>query len=207
MLKHIDWPLLRARLKDGILVLPHFFKNPVQGMRLLPDWDWPTMVLLQGAFAAACAVIGNMLERDILGVFTGLVLAPLSSIVVIAVGSGFFYYTFLFFFKREIPFRQIWLHQIFAAIPVQLTAVTAPIIPPVILIGVAASMYLLYVGFTENFHLERAKVKKLLIGLGAIYAIFQATQFVSYSNKHDRMRLKATPESLDILEKELRFED
>ena len=207
MIKSIDWPNLRARLKEAILVLPHFFKNPVQGMRLLPDWDWPTMLVLQGAFAAACAVIGNLLERDILGVFTGLVLAPLSILVVVAVGSGFFYYTFFFFFKRDIPFRQIWLHQVFAAIPLQMTAVAAPIIPPVILIGVAATMYLLYVGFTENFHLERAKVKKMLVGLGAIYALFWATQFVSYSNKHDRMRMKATPESLDILEKELKFED
>ncbi len=204
---NFDWPLLRARLKEGILVLPHFFKNPVQGMRLLPDWDWPTMLVLQGAFAAACAVIGNLLERDILGVFVSLVLAPLASLVVIAVGSGFFYYTFLFIFKREIPFRQIWLHQIFAAIPVLLTAVAATIIPPVILIGVAAAMYLLFIGFTENFHLERIKVKKLVIGLGAIYALFWATQFVSYSNKHDHLRLKATPESLDILEKELKFED
>jgi hypothetical protein len=176
-------------------------------MRMLPDWDWPTMLLLQAAFAAACAVVGNLLERDIVGMFTGLVVAPVASLVVIAVFSGFFYYTFMFFFRREIPFRQIYLHLIFAAIPIQLTAMAAAIIPPVILIGVAASMYLLFIGFTDNFQLERQKVKKMLIGLGAVYALFWAAQFVSYSNKHDRMRLKATPESLDILEKELKFED
>lgn len=206
-MRNIDWVHLRARLKEGILVLPHFFKNPVQGMRTLPDWDWPTMLVLQGAFAAACAVIGNLLERDIIGMFTGIILAPLASIVVLAVGTGFFYYTFMFFFRREIPFRQIYLHLIFAAIPSQLTAVAATVVPPIILIGVAASMYLLFVGFTDNFHLEREKVKKLVIALGVIYGIFWAAQFVSYSNKHDRMRLKATPESLDILEKELKFED
>lgn len=206
-MKPIDWNILRAKLKEGILVLPHFSKNPVQGMRTLPAWDWPTMLILQGALAAACAVIGNLLERDVFGMLTGLVLAPIASVVVVAVGSGFFYYTFMFFFRREIPFRQIYLHLIFASIPIQLVAMAAPIVPPIILIGVAAAMFLLFIGFTDNFHLDRVKVKKLLIGLGVVYAIFWATQFISYSNKHDRMRLKATPESLDILEKELKIED
>lgn len=206
-MKRIDWTALRAKLKEAILVLPHFFKNPVQGMRMLPDWDWPTMLVLQGAFAAACAVVGNLLERDIVGVFTGLVLAPIAALVVTAVAAGFFYYTFFFFFRREIPYRQLYLQLIFAAIPVQIAATAAPVIPPVILIGVAAMMYLLFVGFTENFQLEREKMKKLLIGLSVIYAALWLVQYVNYANRHDRMRLKATPESLDILEKELKIED
>ncbi|NJM10453.1 MAG: hypothetical protein HC883_06295, partial [Bdellovibrionaceae bacterium] len=85
---NINWTLIREKLKKAVLTLPHFFKNPVQGMRTLPDWDWPTMLLLQGAFAAACAVIANVLDRDIVGIVTGLVIAPISSIVVVAVITG-----------------------------------------------------------------------------------------------------------------------
>ncbi len=206
-MKQINWNLLRAKLKEGILVLPHFAKNPVQAMRTLPDWDWPTMLILQAALAAMCAVVGNLLERDLFGMVTGLILAPIASVVVLAVGSGFFYYTFLFFFKREIPFRQIYLHLIFASVPVKIVSMAVPIIPPVILIGVAAAMYLLFIGFTDNFHLERAKIKKLLIGLGVIYGLFWATQFISYAKKYERMRLKATPESIEILENELKLKD
>jgi len=206
-MKNIDWILIRAKLKEAVFVLPQFFKNPVQGMRNLPDWDWPTMLLLQGAFAAACALVANILERNILRAITGLVIAPLASLVLVAVATGFFYYTFLFFFKREIPYRQIYLHLIFAAIPVQIASVITPFIPPVVLIGIAAALLLLFVGFTENFHLERVKLRQLLVGIGVVYAIFWASQLVSYSTKHERLRLKATPESLDILEKELKFED
>lgn len=206
-MRKINWVQLRAKLKEAILALPHFFKNPVQGMRTLPDWDWSTMLLLQTSFSAACAVLGNLLERDLLGVFTGLVLAPIAAVVVTAVGTGFFYYTFLFFFKREVPFRQIYLHVLFAAIPLQITSVVTPLIPPMILIGVASSLFLLFIGFVENFSIERQKAQKLLIAIGVIYTLFWGFQLFNSTSKHERMRLKATPESLDILEKELKFDD
>lgn len=202
---HINWNVTRAKLKEAVLALPHFFKNPVQAMRTLPDWDWPTMLLLQGAFAAACAVIANLLERDILGMITGLIIAPISSIVVVAVGAGFFMYTFQFLFKRQVPYRQIYLHMIFAAIPIQITATASPIVPPLILVGIVAAAFLLFVGFVDVFHLERDKTKKLLGGMVLIYVLFWGIQLVSYSSKQERQRIKATPESLDILEKELKF--
>lgn len=206
-MRNINWDLLRAKLKEAIFVLPHFFKNPVQGMRNLPDWDWPTMLVLEAAFAAICGVISNLLERNILGMITGLIIAPLAHLIVMAIATGFFYYTFMFFFKREIPYRQIFLTLMFAAIPLQILNVAVHLIPPLVLVGLAASMFLLFVAFVDNFHLDRAKVSKMLVGILAIYAIFWAIQLVRVTSKHERLRMKATPESLDILEKELNFDD
>ncbi len=200
---HFNWPILRAKLKEAIFVLPQFFKNPVQGMRNLPSWDWPTVLVLQGAFAAVCSTLSNILERDIIGVFIGLLIAPLANYLLLAIGTGFFFYTFMFFFKREVPYRQIYLHMLFASIPAQIALIIANLIPPVFLIGAAAMLMLLYVSFVDVFYMDRAKAKRLLIGLMVIYAVFWATQLIRSSAKHERMRLKATPESLDILQKEL----
>jgi hypothetical protein len=202
---NINWPIIRAKLKEAILVLPHFFKNPVQGMRMLPEWDWPTLLILQAAFAAACSVVQNILERDIIGMFTGLIIAPLAHILMIAIGSGFFFYTFMFFFKREIPFRQIYIHLVFASIPVQIVMIVAGLVPPIVLLGAAGTFLLMYIAFVDVFQMERQKTKKMLIGLMALYTIFWATQLVTYTSKHKTLRQKATPESLDILEKELGF--
>ncbi len=90
------------------------------------------------------------------------VACSIAGLVVTGVGALFFYYTFFFFFSREIPIRQLYLNLIFAAIPVQIAAMAAPIVPPVILIGMAATLYLLFIGFTENFHVERPKLKNSL---------------------------------------------
>ena len=176
-------------------------------MRMLPDWDWPTMLILQGAFAATCAVLANLIERNILGVFTGLIIAPIANILLVAIGSGVFFYVFMFFFKKEISFKQIYLHLLFAAIPVQVVVIVASLVPPIFLVGAAATFALLFVAFVDVFHLDRQKSKKLLIGLMVVYTIFWAISLVRMSSKHERMRIKATPESLDILEKELGVDD
>jgi hypothetical protein len=204
---NINWPSIRAKLREAILILPHFFKNPVQGMRTLPDWDWPTILILQGAFSAACALLANLVERDIFGMITGLVIAPVANYLMVSIGAGLFFYTFMFFFQREVPYRQIYVHLIFAAIPVQVVMIVAGYMPPILLLGAAAMMMLLYVGFTENFHLDRPKLKKLLLGLICLYALFWAVQIVRITSKQKGMRLKATPETLDILEKEFNSDE
>ncbi len=205
-MKNINWTLIRAKLKEALLVLPHFFKNPVQGMRTLPDWDWPTMLILQGAFAASCAIVGNIIDRNIVALITGIVIAPLANIVATGIGAGFFYYTFKFFFQREIPFRQLYQTLIFASIPVLIVGIVSQLIPPIVLLGCAAFMLLLFVGFVDNFNLERKKVRNLLIGLAVLYALSLAFQILRTTSRHEHMRMKATPESLDILEKELNFD-
>lgn len=205
-MKNINWTLIRAKVKEAVLVLPHFFKNPVQGMRTLPDWDWPEMLILEGAFAAACAFIGNLIARNIIGMITGIVIAPLAALIALGIGAGFFYYTFKFFFQRDIPYRQIYQTLVFASIPLIIVGIISPLMPPIVLLGCAAMMMLLYVGFTDNFHLERPRIKKLLIGLALLYAVSWAVALLRTTSRHERMRLKATPESLDILEKELNFD-
>lgn len=165
------------------------------------------MLVLEGAFAAICGVIANLIERNILGMITGIVIAPIAHLLVLAIATGFFFYTFMFFFKREVPFRQIFLTLMFAAIPLQVVNVAVHLIPPLVLVGLAATLFLLFVGFVDNFHLDRAKVSKMLVGIMAIYAIFWAIQLVRLTSKHERLRIKATPESLDILEKELNLDD
>jgi hypothetical protein len=206
-LRNINWTLIRAKVKEAVLVLPHFFKNPVQGMRMLPDWEWPEMLILEAAFAAACAFIGNLIARNLLGMITGIVIAPLATLIALGIGAGFFYYTFKFFFQRDIPYRQIFQTLVFASIPLMLVGIISPLIPPIVLLGCVAMMLLLYIGFTDNFHLERPRIKKLLIGLTLLYAVSWAVALVRTTSRHERMRLKATPESLDILEKELNIDN
>lgn len=176
-------------------------------MRTVPEWDWPTLLILQGAFAAACAIIANLVSRDIIGMFIGLVMGPVFSYLMVAVGAGFFFYTFQFFFKREIPYRQVYTHLVFATIPLLIVIMVAPILPPIMLIGTAGTLMLLYVAFVDVFQMERVKTKKLLIGLMVIYTVFWTSQLVQTTTKHKTLRQKATPESLDILQKELGFGD
>ena len=202
-MRNINWPSIKAKLREAILVLPHFFRNPVEGMRTLPDWEWPETLILQAIFAAGIAFLSNLLDRDILGAITGLIIAPISFIALTGVGSGFFFYLFKFYFHRDVEFRKLYIHVLFAAIPIMLVSIVAFMLPPVLLIGACATALLLYVGFVSNFQLPQRKLRNVLIGLFAAYAIFWGLTLIGNNSRHKSMRMKATPESLDILEKEL----
>jgi hypothetical protein len=204
-MKNVNWALHRARLKEAILVLPHFFRNPVQGMRQLPDWDWATILILQGVFAASGAIISHLLERELRRMFIGLLIAPIANYILLAILAGVFFYALMFLFEREVPFRQIYTHVLFAAIPSMIVSVVADLLPPLMILGAAASLMLLYVSFVENFHVDRLKAKKIFWGLMAIYALFWVIQVAQTTSRHEKLRIRATPESLDILENELKL--
>src|SRR5258708_24996362 len=120
-------------------------------MRNLPHWEWPTILILQGAFAAACSIIANMIERDYFGLVTGIIVAPLPSVIMAGIATGFFHYYFLFFAKRELSFRAIYLNILFASIPLWLVSMVVYLVPPIILVGLLASLILAYVGFVDTF--------------------------------------------------------
>lgn len=197
------WVEIKAKLREDTLSLPHFLRNPVQGMRQLPNWDWPTLLILPPAFALACGMLKNMVDRDIIGFFTDILISPVASVVVIGIVAGWFYYGFKFFFDREVDFRVIYTHVVFAAIPAQVTNIGTKFLPPINFLGVGAAIYLLHIGFVHNFTLNPAKLRKMFIGLFMVFVLWWAVQFLKLTYRQDSLKVKATPESLDILEKEL----
>ncbi len=203
----INWDQLRTKLREDIVILPHFFRNPIQTMRALPDWEWPTIVVLQAAFAAAISTLANLVARDFVAVITGLILAPITNYILLAVAAGFFYYIFDLFFRISVSYRQIYIILLFATIPLLILSVAAIVVPPLMLLGSATALLLLFVGFVDRLRAPVKPLRNILLGLMAIHVLYWGFQQVQTSTKHKTLRQKATPESLDILEKELNTED
>ncbi len=205
-MKDINWESIKVKVREAIFVLPHFFRNPIEVMRNLPDWEWPEILILQALFAAATSVIANIIARDIFGVIFGIVIAPITLLLISVIASGFFFYVFKFAFDRNLDFRKIYVHILFASIPTMIVSTVAAIIPPIMLVGALASALLLFTGFVSNFQIPQKKLRNLLLGMLAIYALYWCFLLFNGTAKHKSLRQKATPESLDILERELKSE-
>ncbi len=199
----INWKLIRQEIFDSLKVLLDFAKNPIQGMKTLPDWKWPKLLFLMGGFAAICGVLRGVVNRSFLEMISGVLVYPVSALLMIAIFSGLFFYIFMFFYKRQLSYQRVYTHVTFAVLPSVLLSTVSYLVPPITLLGSAITGLLLIVGFVDNFRLPKKAVTKMVSGLFLVYVIIWIFSTISFQQKKEEFRMKALPESLDILEKEL----
>jgi len=198
------WQEWKTRFFEAGRILLQFVKNPIEGMRHLPNWDWPFMLVCQAIAAAVAGVAAGIVSGSIARLFTGLIFVPISNALVTAVLSGFFYYTFSFVFQQPTSFQRIYLNLVFAQLPSLVLFAISPILPPLALLGPAATGLLLLVGLVDNLGLDRRKITRLLLGMYAVFVIFWIFNTISQRRSVEAFRDRATPESLDILEREMK---
>ena len=197
---------IKDKAKQCALSLIAFLKNPIQGMRSLPEWPWQELLLVLLAISAICGAAQGIVSGKVLSIIAGILFYPIGITILVGLFSGFFYYVFLFFFKRELDFKRLFTTVVFASIPSLLVSIATPILPPIQLLGVVSTLFLLAVGFTENFQLPKRQVTKFLAGILLIYLIFWIFSSINFKKTKDSFRDQATPESIDILEQELKNE-
>ncbi len=200
----INRSVLKAEIKDSFFTLLQFLRNPISEMQKLPEWEWPKMLLLLAAMASICGAIAGVVSGNLFDIFTRPIILPISSVVMTGIASGFFYYVFKFFFQREVSYQKLYTNLIFASIPAHILVILDHFLRPASLIGLAAGGILLTVGFSANFGLDRKKVGRLMGAMFGIYLVFWIFSSINLGKSHREYRQKATPESLEILERELR---
>lgn len=200
-----------ANLKFNAGLLFEFLKNPVLGMKNLPPWQPQETLFLHGLTAAVSGVLGGLLSIKFLSIILGLLFMPITVIAASLVFSGFFYYLILFFFKKQPDFFTVYKIHFLASLPVLAASTVAHWIPPVSLVALIAAFFLIFVGLSENFQLERRSLAKVLGGVFLVYILMWVWGLKSVVNSREAYRHHASPESLDLLEKELndkyQFED
>lgn len=193
----------KINIKLVLEFLLTYFKNPLIGMRQLPHWDWLTIFLIQIAISSLSGLISGLLARSVSGVFLGFFFFPLSSLISHLIVCSFFYYTILFFYKTQIEFRKLYILILLAHLPFLLMIILSSFFRPLTLLGLAITAYLLIIGLSEQFLLPKKLITRFILILYAIYVVLWINHGFNLTKKETVFRKMATPESLDILEKEL----
>lgn len=193
----------KIRLKNAGHLLLQFARNPVEGMRQLPDWDWPFLLTCQAISGAAAGVCAGVVARSFTQIFTGLIFVPITMALITGVAAGFFYYTFGYVFQRPASYHKIYTHLVFAQLPALAILIISPVLPPLSLLGPLAAGFLLLAGFVDNLGQDKRKTFKLLAGFYAAIVIFYIFNSINYRRQIETFRDQATPETLDTLEREL----
>lgn len=192
----------RQKVNEVLRYLVEFLKNPVQGMRTPPQWEWQVLLIFNATLAAAFGVLTGIVKFSFAQIFAGLIVSPISNTFIVIVVTGFFYYTFLFFFKREVPPKKLLAIVILANLaPIAFTPIEA-YLPQANIVSLTAMTLLLYVGFVENTGIDRKKIGRLLGGLFVVFLVFWIYSTISITQEKKSLKNFTTPGTLDILEQD-----
>lgn len=200
MIKYIPNPReIKAAFEELIL----FIKKPVENVRNLPDWQWPTLISVCVILSAAIGSLSGIVNLKVTSVIYGAIIYPISTLLMMAVFTGLFYYTFFFFFNKKVEVRKLATNCFFCALPWIALAPFVDYLPPLSPLGIILTGLLAIVAFTENFQLNRKSVSRMILSIVAVFLIFWVINIIrvaSFSNADNEL---ITPESIDILEQEL----
>lgn len=199
-----SWTEIHSQNKKALRFILSYLRHPVAAIQNIPVFDWPTIVFVHVILTICGGLIGGLLSGSLLGLLSGVFVFPLTSVLSLAVIAALFYYGFQFFLKRTLSFRKTFWLIALAHIPITISMIFASWLPLASFIGASASTLLLIIGMTENFALPRKTVIKFV---GALYVVYLALWIAnSLMVEEDKVKFqqKATPESLDILERELK---
>jgi hypothetical protein len=192
----------RDQIREVVQFLISYLKNPVVAMRQLPQWDWLVLCFLYTLLTACFGLFGGIVQAKVAQIFVGLFFYPVTALVGSFLVSGFFYYTFIFFYKNEVPYKLIHTTIIFASLPLLVLNTFSSLIPPIGLVGSAVAGVLMLVAFAEYTHIPKEKLIKLLGAIFIIQILFYVFNMIDLNSDKKRLKDIATPESIETIKKE-----
>ncbi len=200
---YFSWTEINKRLREIAVYLPTYFRNPVEGIKHVPQWDWPTLLILETTIGILIGVLGGIISGHVFAAFLGLIIGPVMNLLTTSITAGVMYYICLFSFKVELEFRKVFTIVILAALPGQILSTVWTLARPIGLISVVVTTLLLIIGFSENFLLDKKKLSQILGAIAIVVIIFWLMSMIGdISSSHIKVQ-DFTPESLDQIHKEL----
>ena len=183
-------------LRDCPFLLKSFFSNPIEAMKIPLSLSWPEILCLQVGSGFLSGFFSGVAVRTNQDFVSGLVLFPLTSLVICFVFSGFIFSFFSLFHATFLDFKRLHGIVVLSLIPYFFLHLLAGFLPPVDLIGFALTALLLIVGLVEQFALNKRQVMTVVGGLSAAFFL---TWMVAQIHLAEPMNLRepsSTPDSI-----------
>ncbi len=178
------------------MLLGSFVRDPIGTMRAPLALTWPAIASLVVGSALVSGALVGLISNSFLDFLIGLLLFPLTSLVITLVFAFFIYYFFSLFRSTFLEFRRLASIVSLAMVPYFLVHTFSSFAPPIDLIGFALTGLLLIVGLVEQFSLDRRTCVRLIGGLGiGFFIIWSIVQFQTHA--HEKTEEERAPKTLD----------
>lgn len=159
-------------IKVLINLIIQFFKNPREEITRLPNLSWKKLLFIQVVFSLGAGFISGFIPNiNPYVIIGGIFLLPLTSLITVFVLTSLFYYYFQVFENRTVDFRQLFTLCVFANLPFFLFRSLHELLSVFTIIGFLSTAFLMMIGLTEVFKLDKKKSIKLVSILFSIVFI------------------------------------
>jgi hypothetical protein len=202
-LSYWNWADIKGRTREIVSFLPQFLKNPVEGIKRVPSWDWPTVILLEILLSMVTGFLTGIFSRNFLSVVFGLIAAPVMGVILSFILAGIFYYACLFVMRTEVEYKRVFVIVVLAKIPSQILGILYPLVNFITLFSIIVTALLLIVGLSENFMLERKKVSQVVgVIAGLAMMVWLYSTVINVTSNRIKIQ-EITPDSLNQIHKEM----
>jgi hypothetical protein len=146
-------------------LLIEFLKDPIAEIKKNLDWSWLKTVIVYATLSIAAGLLNGIISTNIYNLFFGLIFMPIITFVTSHVLSGFFYYYFQIFERRQVHFLGIFHMVILANVPFLIIHTISSLLQPLTLLGLASSAFLLIVGLTDKFNVIKKRAIQIVSAL------------------------------------------
>lgn len=150
------------KIKETVLYLVHFLKNPLREITFIPDWSLRRVLFTQILLALTSGVLAGLIPPNVYRIAAGIFVAPVVSLVMALLMTLFLYYFFQILENRSVSIKKLLTLIVLANTPFFVFEVGSELLPPLTLVGFGMTAILMVVGLTENFQLDKKKALKVI---------------------------------------------
>lgn len=194
----------KASLHKILAYLPTYFRNPLEAIKKVPEWDWLTIILLSGIISALSSTLYGIVGGKILNIFLGFIIGPVMGLVLSFILSGVIFYACEFILRSPVHFKTIFTIFVLANVPAQILNILTPLSGLITFVCILTTAGLLIIGLVENLKLDRKKTVKIVGSLTLIVSFFWLLAFIRDFTSSGSVKIQHyTPQSLEQIRKEL----
>ncbi len=146
-----------------------FFKNPIYGIRTMPNYDLKSLIIVQIIVSVIAGCLSSLFNFSFFGFLHGLIIIPFVSLITSGISTLYIYYSFLFLYQKNLPPREVFSLVVMSFVPYFIFLSLSPLLPPITLLGFLFSAILLTIGLVERFSFPKPTVIKVVGSLFIIY--------------------------------------
>ena len=155
--------------------LKKFAVHPMEEIRHLPDWNWPRVFTMQIALSIISGLLSAVVRTEFSTwkILQAVILFPLISTFTGLILASFFYYYFQVFEKRTVSFIKLSTVVFLSTTVFYLFHSIAGLFAFFDILGMLFTGFLLVMGLTENFQMQKKNSIRLVgVLLALIFSVW-----------------------------------